>query len=72
MKRLDDKENREQKRSAYIPLKPSEKGQIQEIADREGRSLGGQMRVWVLERLDTYQHQQKRADRAMSHLTPKP
>ena len=43
--------DRERPRATYLPLKSSERDQVQEVADREGRSLGGQMRFWVLERL---------------------
>ena len=48
----------ERTRSAYIPLKPAEKRKLQAIADREGRSLGGQMWRFVLDRLDSYKRRQ--------------
>ena len=44
----------ERPRPSYVPLKPSERDELQAIADQEGRSLGGQIRFFTLRGLENH------------------
>lgn len=44
-------QDRDRPKAAYVPLTQREREQIREIALREGRSMGGQMRYWVISQI---------------------